>query len=86
MVDAAAVEYMGEPASLDPGVLAGALDPVVFVNGRTLYGGPAEEECRRRLPEYLAQLEAQESSVTSKLNRLARASEEQERAIYELLA
>lgn len=86
LLDEAAVEYMGEPVGLSRESLQKALDPVEFVNGRTLYGGPAPEECRRRLPEYRAQLQVDQTSVEEKEKRLKQAVEKQEQAIDALLA
>jgi argininosuccinate lyase len=76
---------MGEPVGLPPEVLQNALDPVAFVNGRILYGGPAPEECQRRLPEYRAQLQGDQAAVTEKERRLTQALEKQEKAIAALL-
>lgn len=86
LLDEAAVEYMGEPIGLPDDVLQKALDPVEFVNGRTLYGGPAPEECRRRIPEFRAQLQGDQDTVTRKQQRLKQAMEHQEKAIDSLLA
>ena len=85
LLDEAAIEYRGEPVGLSNEVLRRALDPVEFVNGRTLYGGPAPEECRRRLPEYHAQLQTDQRSVEEKAQRLKEAADRLEKAIDALL-
>jgi argininosuccinate lyase len=85
LLDEAAFEYMGKPVGLSQAALQKALDPVAFVNGRTLYGGPAPEECRRRLPEYRAQLHRDQALVGEKEVRLKQAAEKQETAIDALL-
>ena len=48
LLDEASVDYMGEGVGLSEEALTRALDPMAFVERRTLYGGPAPEECRRR--------------------------------------
>jgi argininosuccinate lyase len=58
LLDEAALEYMGEPIRMSNEAFQRAMDPWESVNRRILYGGPAPEECRHRLPEYLAQLES----------------------------
>jgi argininosuccinate lyase len=86
LLDEAAITYMGEPLGLDAASLARALDPVEFVNARTLYGGPAPEECLRRLPEYRAQLAEDFSALQARQRRLSQASDKLEQAIDKLLA
>ena len=81
MVDEAAVEYRGESVGLSDRVLEKALDPEEFVNGRTLYGGPAPEECQRRLPEYHSQLISDRTEVGNKQKRLKDAADKLESAI-----
>ncbi len=85
LLDDAAIEYMGEPVGLSKAVLDRSLDPVEFVNARTLYGGPAPEECRRRLPEYHARLDEDRAAVEERERRLAEAAEKLEKAIDALL-
>ena len=86
LLDEAAMEYMGEPVRLSGEALDLALDPVEFVKGRTVYGGPAPEECRRRLPEYHDKLNQDRVSIQQMERRLTNAAAEQERAIDGLLA
>jgi len=57
MVDAAAVEYMDEAVGLTQAQITAALDPVRFINDRTLLGGPAPAEMRRQLDELRGALE-----------------------------
>ncbi|MCH8088166.1 MAG: argininosuccinate lyase, partial [Chloroflexi bacterium] len=85
LLDEAAVEYMGEPVGLGDEALRLALDPVEFVNRRTLYGGPSPEECLRRLPEYQAQLEQDKAMVEEKSKGLSQAADKLERAIDALV-
>ena len=86
LLDEAANEYMGETVTLSRETLEKALDPVNFITGRTLYGGPAPEECRRRLPEYHTQLEADQRWVAETEGRLRKAEKTLERAIDALVA
>ena len=65
LVDEASVEYMGKGVGLSAEALSRALDPMEFVERRTLYGGPAPEECRRRMAEYEARLREDEASVAA---------------------
>ena len=85
MVDEASVEYMGEKVGLSEEALAQALDPMVFVESRTLYGGPAPEECRRRMAEYEARLREDEASVAEREGRLGEAARKLEAAIDGIL-
>ena len=86
LLDEAATGYIGEPAGLSREALQKALDPVNLVNGRTLYGGPAPEECLRRLPEYHAQLQTDQSWVAETESRVREAEGKLERAIDALVA
>ena len=86
LLDEAAHEYMGETVDLSREALEKALDPVNFITGRTLYGGPAPEECRRRLPEYHTQLDADQRWVAATESRLREAEKTLERAIDVLVA
>jgi argininosuccinate lyase len=51
LVDRAAGGVIGEPLGLSWGLISRALDPVRFVETRTLPGGPAPDEMRRALEE-----------------------------------
>lgn len=81
LVDEAAVEYHGRPSGLSEAALRDALDPRHFVQSRTLYGGPAPEECQRRLPEYRASLERDEHEHAAIARRLAQSEDALESAI-----
>ena len=85
MLDQAAIEYMGEPLGISKDVLDRALDPVEFVNARTLYGGPAPEECLRRLPEFHRNLKDDRNSVQERERRLVEAAEKLEGTIDSLV-
>lgn len=56
LLDEASHLYMEQPAGLTEKSLKVALDPVAAVHRRTLYGGPAPAEVKKRLPEYKARL------------------------------
>ena len=81
LLDEASVEYMGEGVGLSEEALNRALDPMVFVERRTLYGGPAPEECRRRIVEYEARLREDEESVEERRCRLDESAGKLESAI-----
>lgn len=63
LVDEASVEYMGRPIGLSASSLKQALDPVGFVNRRTLFGGPAPAETQMRLDDYRVILKQDEQEV-----------------------
>ena len=79
------MEYMGKGVGLSEEALSRALDPMEFVERRTLYGGPAPEECRRRMAEYEARLREDEASVTEREGRLGEAARKLEAAIDGIL-
>ena len=85
LVNEASVEYMGEEVGLSKETLARALDPMVFVERRTLYGGPAPEECRRRMAEYEERLKVDEGSVAEREGKLGEAARKLEVAIDGIL-
>jgi argininosuccinate lyase len=62
LIDEASVLYMDEPVKLDEATLREALDPEAAVRKRTLYGGPAPAEVRKRIAEYEACLAAHRSA------------------------
>ncbi len=86
LLDEAAIEYMGEPVGLSREAFQKALDPAEFVNARKLYGGPAPDECRRRLPEYHLQLRTDQQWIVDTEGKLRQAAERLERAIDSLVA
>ena len=85
LLDEASTEYHGEPSGLSESTLAAALDATNFITGRTLYGGPAPEESRRRLPEYQARLERDTETLDGVVSRLGAADEAMEQAIDALV-
>jgi argininosuccinate lyase len=66
LLDEAAMEYFGEPVGLSEDALLAALDPAHFVRTRTLFGGPAPDEVRRRLPDYHAGLDHDRQWLTER--------------------
>jgi argininosuccinate lyase len=85
LVDEAAVEYMGRPVGLGGASLQQALDPVAFVNRRTLFGGPAPDETRNRLRDYRALLEKDEQELAGLRTHVADGARRLESAIDRLL-
>jgi argininosuccinate lyase len=85
LIDEAAVLYQGEPVKLDPAVLKQALDPAVAVNKRTLYGGPAPSEVRKRLPEYKDALAADQTKLEMAREPVERSKKKLEHAIESLI-
>ncbi|HUT71664.1 MAG TPA: argininosuccinate lyase [Desulfatiglandales bacterium] len=85
LLDEAAVEYMDEPIGLSEESLRKALDPGEFVKGRTLYGGPAPQESRRRIAEFAEVLKRDEDAVVDIRGRLEAASENLEKAIDRII-
>jgi argininosuccinate lyase len=84
-LDAAAVEYMGQPVGLSDESLQKALDPRHFVTSRTLYGGPAPDEVREQLVEFRARLELDEAERAAASRQIAEALQKLEAAIDALL-
>ena len=58
---------------------------MAFVERRTLYGGPAPDECRRRMAEYEARLREDEESVEERRRRLDESAGKLESAIDGIL-
>jgi argininosuccinate lyase len=85
LLDEAAIEYMGQPAGLSARSLQVALDPVAAVHRRTLFGGPAPDEVRRRLPEYKAALAQDRQRRDSAHRQVAEGLARMEAAIDALL-
>ena len=77
---------MGEPLGLSEDVLRQALDPREFVNSRTIYGGPAPEECRQMAAESRAELDDDRAATKQKGDWLEDAAGKLERAIDALVA
>jgi argininosuccinate lyase len=85
LLDEAAVEYMGEPIGLSEEVIQKACDPVEFVKGRTLYGGPAPSESRRQIKIHKKTLKRDEEIVIRIRRQLSAASQKLEKAIDEII-
>ena len=85
LLDEAAVEYTGQPIGLSEDSLRRALDPVQFVKERTLYGGPAPEESKRRIREFEEVLQLDRQVVSNLRDDLNNASQRLERAIDDIL-
>jgi argininosuccinate lyase len=81
LLDEAAMVYYGEVVGLSRERLEEALDPSKFVGRRVLYGGPAPQESRRRLPEYRTQLEADGGWLRDADEQLQSAAQKLESAI-----
>ena len=85
LLDEAAVEYMAESVELSSEALQKALDPVEFINGRTLFGGPAPQEARQHIPELYSQLGSDQDQVLEAERRLKESAEKLEEAIDVLI-
>ncbi len=86
LLDEAAIEYMGKPAGLSAESLRVSLDPVAAVNRRTLFGGPAPDEVKRRLPEYDAKLEADREKNVAARKQVHAGLDRLEQAVDQLIA
>ena len=86
LLDEAAVLYRGEPVALPEESLRKSLDPVEFVRRRDLYGGPAPEESRKRIDEYLAMLDRNKRAVAEMRRCVDEAAEKLEAAVDNLIA
>lgn len=81
LLDEAAVAYHGQPAGLDAEQIRTALDPVRFVNVRTVQGGPAPSESLRQADVFQRALERDEGIVSDIDARLAAAAARLEAAV-----
>ncbi len=70
LIDEAAVEYMGKPVGIGPETLRDALDPVVAVSRRTLFGGPAPEQTVARCGDARKRLEADREDLRDRQSRI----------------
>jgi argininosuccinate lyase len=86
MIDEAAVEYMGEKVGLSAESLQQSLDPTAAVRRRTLFGGPAPSEVRKRLAEYERSLASDFARRKEATRRIQSRLELLEQAIDSLLA
>lgn len=85
LLDEAAAAYFGKPLHLDPVSLRNALDPGRFVEARTLLGGPAPVESRRRIRRFREGLKRDRMTVLHMQRRLGAAAEELERAVDSII-
>ena len=81
LLDEAAVAYHGKPLHLDEKSLRNGLDPVRFVKARTLYGGPAPAESKRRIRGFRSALNRDRKTVLDLRERLQKAEEKLEKAV-----
>ena len=86
LLDEAARQYMNKPVGLSPKSLKKALNPVEFVKGRTLYGGPAPEEMLRRIPDFQERLEQDRKKLDMRQKKLREAAQKLEDAINTLIS
>ena len=86
LIDEAAVEYMGKPVGISSEALRDAIDPVVAVSRRTLYGGPAPEQTLARCGEARSRLETDSEDVSGKQARIEAGADCLEEGIDRLIA
>lgn len=85
LLDEAAVAYHGKPLHMDEASLRNGLDPVRFVKARTLYGGPAPVESKRRIREFQGALKRDRKTVLDLRERLRTAEGKLEEAVDAIL-
>jgi argininosuccinate lyase len=66
LLDDAAIEYLGEPLGISEERYQQSLDPVHFVEARTLYGGPAPKETDRIVEEFSHRLKDDRAVVATR--------------------
>ena len=81
LLDEAAMAYHGRPAGLDAEAIRAALDPVAFIAGRTLRGGPAPAESLRQAALLAAALSTDDAMLTAIHARLDDSARRLEAAI-----
>jgi argininosuccinate lyase len=86
LLDEAAIAYHEKPVSLSQDEILTALDPVRFVESRTLQGGPAPEESLRQVRLFTGHLDADEGVVAGMRQRLVEAESKLRAAVDELIA
>jgi argininosuccinate lyase len=86
LLDEAAVEYFGRPAGLSAASIQRALDPLRFVEERTLIGGPAPAEVERQGAALGSGLEADRGWLAAQRETQHRAAAALEEAIDAILA
>lgn len=85
LLDEAAGAYLKRPLRLNEGSLRDALDPGHFVKARTLLGGPAPAESRRRAREFREGLKRDRKVVLTVQKRIRAAGEELEKAVDDIV-
>jgi len=85
LLDEAAIEYMGKPICLSEESLQKALDPLEFVKGRTLYGGPAPDESQNRIADFTVILKRDREAVANIRKHFKDASEKLEKAVESII-
>jgi argininosuccinate lyase len=85
LLDEAAIAYHEQPAGLSQEEIMTALDPVRFIENRTLRGGPAPEESLRQVRLFTEHLEADEAAVAGIRQRLADAERKLKEAVDALI-
>jgi len=85
LIDAAAVEVIGKPVDLDPGILARALDPAQIVRSRQGFGGTAPQRVVSSLEHRASELDRDRRTVDAKSAAVAEAREALERSVREIL-
>jgi argininosuccinate lyase len=85
LLDESSVAYMGKPLNIEKAKLMESLDPVLSVQRRTLYGGPASTEVKDRIPEYEAALSEDRNFVTGAREQVQDGLSQLEAAIDQLI-
>ena len=85
LLEEAAIAYMARPLRLTAAQIAGALDPQASVRRRTLYGGPAAPETRRRCVAFGRDLVEDQVRLAGLRDELAAAVAKLEQAIDRIL-
>jgi argininosuccinate lyase len=86
LLDEAAVEYFGRPVGLSAASIRQALDPLHFVEARTLTGGPAPSAMERQCATLGEALAADQGWLAERRQALAAAAAALEEAIDAILA
>ncbi|MCS0503175.1 argininosuccinate lyase [Ancylobacter mangrovi] len=86
LLDEAAMLYHEKPVGFTREEIMTALDPVLFVEKRTLLGGPAPNESLRQVGVFTARLDADEAIVEGIHTRLAAAETKLRSTVDELIA
>jgi argininosuccinate lyase len=85
LLDEAAVEYLGRPLEISAGRYRRSLDPVAFVEARTLYGGPASNETVKVIEEFAEKLRQDEETVQQRAVALDAAADRLDDAVRRIL-